>query len=1191
MADRIEQTFGIDASQALQALQQLDTGFGQLQARLDAVANSMSAFNRRATRSNTGLTNATNAANTYNTALNNLANQGLHNVQTQANNLNTTFGTFGRNSQAALGGAARSAGEFTVSWETLSRVVQTQIIVRVMNAIRDAVAEAVDQAVEFQNQVTLIQTIADGASFQQIANGVRSISNEFNLPLLDTAKGVYQALSNQVGDFGESLRFTEEAAKFAKATNSSLADSVDLLSGALRSYGLTVEDTGRISGIFFTAIDKGRVTADQLANAFGRVGPSAQEVGISLEELAAAAASISDKGIATSETLTQFRGIITALTKPTDAMKKQLAELGFTSSETAIRTLGLSGVLKALAQSANGSTNEFAKLFPNVRGIGGALSLTGENLETFARNIDAARENGEDFANSKFLTATDTDAERLTSALNKLQNAFTVEVGQALVKAGAEFFSVEGRVEFLTSSIGTLAAAIPNLTVSVGGLAAGLGALRLAAIATASPMALLVTTAAALAVAIPTALQAIDDARTRNAFKDFDPLQAQNAADLESFRKAQNDKLIEQKKFDDAVVQGAFQRIAKINAQYLQDVENAKSSNKAIVLDTQKALEKIVDARQKFASELNSAITDSRNQVRESVGRIQDIQTRQSDRKFEFDTRGFSDAQKVFALTQRAADTARQAEQSLKQAFRTGDDQLRSRALAQFQRADALGEQARQIGENANNRALELKAARDLEAISQRQINAEREINAAQAQRQKALAAERDRQEKIVEAIREQQKIVLDNTGLFDKNQQLIDPDEQARRAQRRGEALKKIAELAFSSKDFKAADALGLGQFVQTIQNDLQQRPIQLAFDVESNIAKVEAAIRKSLSNIDVQLPFLSRLEKATGQNLRQSPDQINKGISDVAAEANAIRQNIAANATLDQEIAKKRAEIQSLIQSLEKRVPVGVPQDQLSPAQKAIQETITQLKTLSSSASIDIGKVNEQILKLQQTDFGSKFGEFATDAKLIQKAFEQTAILADKLNQQQSAPPINLDRLQELDSLLKSIGVNNLLNDVNTAATTISNSVTPIGTIEQHALNTATYYERAALALQNIGNTQLPAIPAAQTATAQFGKMLMSQARYFAKGGLVPRGMDTVPVMARRGESILTPEATSRWFSQIQAMNAGQQPVFRQNGGSVTNIGDVSITVKDSGSPNKTARAVMREFQREKRRGTGRI
>jgi hypothetical protein len=82
----------------------------------------------------------------------------------------------------------------------------------------------------------------------------------------------------------------------------------------------------------------------------------------------------------------------------------------------------------------------------------------------------------------------------------------------------------------------------------------------------------------------------------------------------------------------------------------------------------------------------------------------------------------------------------------------------------------------------------------------------------------------------------------------------------------------------------------------------------------------------------------------------------------------------------------------------------------------------------------------------------------------------------------------------------------------------------------------------------------------------------------------------MDTMNVKARAGESIINPDSTRKFFSQIQAINAGKPPIFREEGGGVTNIGDVKININGSESPQATAREVMKAFRREKRRGSGR-
>lgn len=88
-----------------------------------------------------------------------------------------------------------------------------------------------------------------------------------------------------------------------------------------------------------------------------------------------------------------------------------------------------------------------------------------------------------------------------------------------------------------------------------------------------------------------------------------------------------------------------------------------------------------------------------------------------------------------------------------------------------------------------------------------------------------------------------------------------------------------------------------------------------------------------------------------------------------------------------------------------------------------------------------------------------------------------------------------------------------------------------------------------------------------------------------YFANGG---RGTDQILAMLSDGEFVTNAKASRRWASQLIAMNAGREPVFRESGGSTTNIGDVSINVNESASPKATAREVMSAIRRETRRGS---
>ena len=90
-----------------------------------------------------------------------------------------------------------------------------------------------------------------------------------------------------------------------------------------------------------------------------------------------------------------------------------------------------------------------------------------------------------------------------------------------------------------------------------------------------------------------------------------------------------------------------------------------------------------------------------------------------------------------------------------------------------------------------------------------------------------------------------------------------------------------------------------------------------------------------------------------------------------------------------------------------------------------------------------------------------------------------------------------------------------------------------------------------------------------------------------FLATGGR-PQGTDVIPAMLSPGEVVINAASARRFAAQLTAINAGVQPVYRSEGGSVTNIGDINVNVTGGGSSRQTARSIAAELRRELRRGT---
>jgi hypothetical protein len=73
--------------------------------------------------------------------------------------------------------------------------------------------------------------------------------------------------------------------------------------------------------------------------------------------------------------------------------------------------------------------------------------------------------------------------------------------------------------------------------------------------------------------------------------------------------------------------------------------------------------------------------------------------------------------------------------------------------------------------------------------------------------------------------------------------------------------------------------------------------------------------------------------------------------------------------------------------------------------------------------------------------------------------------------------------------------------------------------------------------------------------------------------------------------GEFVVNKKSSSKFFSQLQAINGGQAPSFREQGGSVTNIGDVNVSVNAAPGQDVSGRDIAIALRRELRRETSKL
>jgi len=527
MSEKIENEFGFNAGDAISQIGKVDAALAQLESRIRSFASTAK--------------NA-NAAGASFTKMGATSQQAF----TQ---LNTNATKSGRVVGGVFNELITANGRFSTSLALLSRILFTQAVVRGFRAITSSIEGGLKAAREFNTKLAEIQTIAGGklGSDQQIGDQLRDISGRFNLELPDTATSLYDTISNQVVDTADSFKFLEEASILAKGGVGTLEDAVNLLSGTLNTLHRPLGDASQISSQFFSAIEVGVFTMKELNAELPKVLPLADQLGISLEEVLAAMAALTQQGLKPAQAATALRGTILGLIKPSEDLTKTFDELGFSSAEQLLQTEGFGGALKKLLATTDGTSEGAAKLFRNQRALTGALALGNAAADKYSAALTNISEVSTNLAKEKAQQVLAADAQVLEAAAQKVGNAWEV--------AGEKINHVlANNARFLT----TLS------QFQLGGAGDGVSTDALNALVTA-------------ANDLTTKTQTANSARTQDA--------SQTLNKIVSLRKLDVDSAKQQEKEIIATAQGGFNRLQRLSQQRIDLLQKQINSARQLIKD------------------------------------------------------------------------------------------------------------------------------------------------------------------------------------------------------------------------------------------------------------------------------------------------------------------------------------------------------------------------------------------------------------------------------------------------------------------------------------------------------------------------------------------------------------------------------------------------------------------------------
>ena len=315
-------------------------------------------------------------------AVANQAAGNLNRMAAAANNNSTAVGTL----QQTVGAATSRLGALNGTLGSLALAGATTGVL----GLAGAFAYATNAARGYLDKMAEISTLVNTATFSMdgLSQGLKDQAVLYGQSPIAQAGAAYDIISSGATSAKDAILTLNSAnllAAVGATTVGVAADGVTSALNAYRSSNLTAKDAA--DSMFLTVRD-GKITMEELSGSIGNVVPMAATLGVSLDEVGASIAALTLSGVKGAEAVTNIRGALTAIIKPSAEASKLAQKLGIDFSSSALKAKGWPKFLEEVKSKTGGSTDALAVLFGGVEGLSAALALTGTANKAFNDTLD-----------------------------------------------------------------------------------------------------------------------------------------------------------------------------------------------------------------------------------------------------------------------------------------------------------------------------------------------------------------------------------------------------------------------------------------------------------------------------------------------------------------------------------------------------------------------------------------------------------------------------------------------------------------------------------------------------------------------------------------------------------------------------------------------------------------------------------
>jgi TP901 family phage tail tape measure protein len=300
--------------------------------------------------------------------------------------------------------AGKGFGEkFKTGFGSIGNIVAGLGIGNLASSVLGFVKNSATAAIELDKQVKNIGTLGV-KNFEEFSAKAIELSKTVPDSAANIASAVYEAVSAGItGTNDDIMKFVAVASKAGVAGMTDTGTAVNGLTSVLNAYKRPVEDAAAVSNELFAGVKLGKITFEEFVAGLGDAVPTAAALGVGFDEVSASIATITSQGVRAPMAFTKLNQVMIELQKPgTDlakVMKGVTVEVGGVSQQLTesnisqvIKQQGLTETLRQIGISAEEMGTSITAAFSSSDAGAAAVLLAGENAAFAAEMLRKTRE-------------------------------------------------------------------------------------------------------------------------------------------------------------------------------------------------------------------------------------------------------------------------------------------------------------------------------------------------------------------------------------------------------------------------------------------------------------------------------------------------------------------------------------------------------------------------------------------------------------------------------------------------------------------------------------------------------------------------------------------------------------------------------------------------------------------------------